>query len=49
MTTPRRIQLGPHAEETSADTLGGRSPIQKVSVGRPPHAVHFMQQHPRGR
>ncbi len=49
MRTPRRIQLGPHAEEPSADTLGGRSPTQQVSVGRPPHAVHLMHQHPRGR
>ncbi len=47
MTTPGRIQLGPHAEEKSAHTLGGGSVTQQVSIGRPSLVVHPMLQRPR--
>ncbi len=46
-TTPGRIQLGPHPEETSENTLGGNGLNPQVSVTRPPD-VHSMPQRLRG-
>jgi hypothetical protein len=47
MTTPGRIQLGPHPEENSAHTLGGGSLTQQGSIGRPSLVVHPTLQRPR--
>ncbi len=46
-TTSGRIYLGPHAQETSENALGGGRLTQQVSVGRPSHVVHPMPQRPR--
>ena len=47
MTTPGRIQLGPHPEENSAHTLGGGSLTQQVSIGKPSVVAHPIPQRPR--
>jgi len=47
MTTPGRIQLGPHPEGNSAHTLGGGSLTQQVSIGKTSLVAHPIPQRPR--